>query len=73
MRALLDRDGPLFHAIYHQRTACERINSLAQALGIERPKVRNGRSVANLNTLTYLILNDTLYKKHILLIQDFYQ
>ena len=48
---------PLYHAVYNQRTACERINSQAQALGIERPKVRNGRSVRNLNTLTYLILN----------------
>ena len=57
MRALLDRDGPLYHAVYNQRTACERINSQAQALGIERPKVRNGRSVANLNTLMYLVLN----------------
>jgi hypothetical protein len=57
MRVLLDRDGPLYHVIYNQRTACERINSQAQALGIERPKVRNGRSVANLNTLTYIILN----------------
>jgi hypothetical protein len=57
MRALLDRSSPLYHAIYNQRTACERINSRAQALGIERPKVRNGRSVANLNTLAYLILN----------------
>jgi hypothetical protein len=57
MRALLDRSGPLYHVIYNQRTACERINSQAQALGIERPKVRNGRSVANLNTLIYLIIN----------------
>ena len=56
-RVLLDRDGPLYHAVYSQRTACERINSQAKALGIERPKVRNGRSVANLNTLTYLIIN----------------
>jgi hypothetical protein len=47
MRALLDRDGPLYHAVYNQRTACERINSQAQALGIERPKVRN------INTLIY--------------------
>jgi hypothetical protein len=63
MRVLLDRTSPLYQAIYHQRTACERINSLAQALGIERPKVRNGRSVANLNTLTYVILNvQTLQK-----------
>jgi hypothetical protein len=53
----LDRDGPLYHAVYHQRTACERINSQAQALGIERPKVRNGRSVAHLNTLIYIIIN----------------
>jgi hypothetical protein len=57
MRALLDRSGPLYHAVYTQRTTCERINSQAQALGIERPKVRNGRSVAHLNTLTYLIRN----------------
>ncbi len=65
MRALLDRDGPLYQVVYNQRTACERINSQAQALGIERPKVRNGRSVANLNTLTYLILNvHTLQKAH---------
>src|SRR5207244_4327996 len=57
MRALLDRDGPLYHAVYNQRTACERINSKAQALGIERPKVRNICSVRNLNTLIYLVIN----------------
>ncbi len=57
MRALLDRNSPLYHVIYTQRTCCERINSQAQALGIERPKVRNGRSVANLNTLIYLVIN----------------
>jgi hypothetical protein len=54
---LLDRDSPLYHAVYSQRTSCERINSQAKALGIERPKVRNGRSVRNLNTLIYLIIN----------------
>jgi len=57
MRALLDRDSPLYHAVYAQRTSCERINSQAQALGIERPKVRNIHSVRNLNTLTYLVIN----------------
>ncbi|TME07711.1 MAG: hypothetical protein E6I80_11205 [Chloroflexi bacterium] len=57
MRVTLNRDGPLYHGIYNQRTAAERINSQAQALGIERPKVRNGRSVAHLNTLIYLIIN----------------
>ena len=57
MRALLDRSGPLYHVIYNQRTACERINSQAKALGIEYPKVRNIHSVRNLNTLIYLIIN----------------
>jgi hypothetical protein len=56
-RVTLDRDGPLYHAIYTQRTACERINSQAKELGIEHPKVHNGRSVANLNTLIYLVIN----------------
>lgn len=56
-RVTLDRDGPLYHAVYTQRTACERINSQAKELGIEHPRVRNGRSVANLNTLIYLVVN----------------
>ncbi len=37
--------------------ARERINSQAQALGIERLKVRTIRSVRNLNTLIYLSMN----------------
>ena len=57
MRVNLDRESPLYHAIYTQRTSCERINSQAKELGIERPKVRNIHSVRNLNTLTYLIIN----------------
>ena len=56
-RISLDRSGPLYHALYTQRTACERINSQAKELGIERPRVRNAQSVANLNTLIYLVLN----------------
>ncbi len=56
MRALLDRNSALYRMVYNKRTACERINSQAKALGIEEPKVRNGRSVRNLNTLTYLII-----------------
>jgi hypothetical protein len=56
-RVTLDREGPLYHAIYTQRTCCERINSQAKELGIERPKVRHDRSVANLNTFIYLIIN----------------
>lgn len=57
MRVTLDRESPLYKAIYNQRTSCERINSQAKELGIERPKVRNRRSVANLNTCIYLIIN----------------
>jgi hypothetical protein len=57
MRVTLDRESPLYQAIYHQRTSCERINSQAQALGIEQPKARNLRSIRTLNTLIYLTIN----------------
>jgi hypothetical protein len=57
MRAELDRQSADYKAIYRQRTAAERINSQATALGIERPRVRTRASVATLNTLTYLVIN----------------
>ncbi len=57
MRVTLDRDGPLYKAVYNQRTSTERINSQSKALGIKRPKVRNIGSVRNLNTLIYLLIN----------------
>jgi Transposase DDE domain len=57
MRVTLDRTGPLYQALYTQRTCCERINSQAEALGIEQPMVRNIHSVRNLHTLIYLISN----------------
>jgi hypothetical protein len=63
MRVTLNRDGPLYHVIYNQRTSAERINSKAQALGIERPKVRNIHSVRNLNTLIYLVINARVLAK----------
>ena len=47
----------MYKEIYKQRTATERINSQAVALGIERPKLRNGLSIANHNTLTYILIN----------------
>lgn len=56
-RVALDRSSQTYKAIYNQRTASERINSQAKALGIERPKVRNICSVRNLNTLTYIVIN----------------
>jgi len=57
MRVTMNRDHPIYKGIYCQRTSAERINSQSRALGIERPKVRNRRSVRNLNTLTYIVIN----------------
>jgi hypothetical protein len=57
MRVLLDRTSPLYKSVYTQRTSCERINSQAKELGIERPRLRNCSSIANLNTLIYVIIN----------------
>jgi hypothetical protein len=57
LRVTLDRRSDEYKAVYKQRTSAERINSQAKALGIERPKVRNIRSVCNLNTLIYIVIN----------------
>jgi hypothetical protein len=57
IRYQLDRQGDAYKQVYKQRTATERINSQAVDLGIERPKLRNGRSIANHNTLTYVLIN----------------
>jgi hypothetical protein len=57
IRYQIDREGEVYKEIYKQRTATERINSQAVALGIERPKLRNGLSIANHNTLTYVLIN----------------
>jgi hypothetical protein len=56
-RIQLDRQAEPYKSLYRQRTAAERINSQAKALGIERPQVRNSDSVHNLNTLTYVVIN----------------
>ncbi len=56
-RVTLDREGPLYKAVYRQRTSTERGNNQSKADGLERPKVRNIHSVRNLNTLTYLIID----------------
>ena len=57
MRIALDRHSPEYDTIYDQRTASERMNSQAVAYGIERPKVRNSRSIQNRNTLIYIVVN----------------
>ena len=57
LRYTLDRDSERYKQIFRQRTAVERINSQAVALGIERPRLRNGQAIANQNTLIYLLIN----------------
>jgi hypothetical protein len=57
IRLQLDRESPAYRAVFQQRTVVERINSQAEALGIERPKLRNQRSIANQNTLIYVLIN----------------
>jgi hypothetical protein len=57
IRYQLDRDSEAYKTVYKQRTASERINSQAVALGIERPKLRNGQAIANQNTLIYALIN----------------
>lgn len=63
LRYSLDRDGEIYKAAYRQRTAVERINSQAKALGIERPHIRNGKAIANLNTLIYILINLRLLQR----------
>jgi len=57
IRYQLDRDTDAYQTVYKQPTADERINSQAKELGIERPMLRNGRAITNLNTLIYVLIN----------------
>lgn len=57
LRHELDRNSAAYKRIYDQRTATERINAQAVALGIERPKLRNGQAITNRNTLIYVLIN----------------
>ena len=57
LRYTLERNSELYKQVYRRRTAVERINSQAVALGIERPHLRNGAAIANQNTLIYLLVN----------------
>jgi len=63
LRYTLDRDGEPYKDAYKQRTAVERINSQAKALGIERPYLRNGAAIANQNTLIYILINLRMLKR----------
>jgi hypothetical protein len=57
LRYTLDRASETYKHLYRQRSAVERINSQAVALGIERPQLRNGCAIANQNTLIYILIN----------------
>lgn len=57
MRWRLDRHADLYKTIYKQRTAAERINSQAKALGIEHPRQRRMAPLARRNTLIYIVIN----------------
>ncbi len=57
LRHQLDRESATYKAVYKQRTATERVNSQAVELGIERPRLRNGKAIANQNTLIYIVIN----------------
>jgi hypothetical protein len=63
LRYTLDREGEAYQDAYRQRTATERINSQAVALGIERPHLRNGQAIANRNTLIYTLINLRFLKR----------
>ena len=63
LRYSLDRDSQAYKDVYKQRTAVERINSQAKALGIERPHLRNGAAIANQNTLIYILINLRLFQR----------
>ena len=57
LRYTIDRQDEAYKQVYKQRTATERIFSQAVELGIERPHLRNGQAIANLNTLIYILIN----------------
>ena len=63
LRYTLDREGEAYKQVYKQRTAAERINSQAKALGIERPYLRSGSAIANQNTLIYILINLRLLQR----------
>ncbi len=57
LRYTLERESAAYKDACRQRTAIGRINSQAVGLGIERPHLRNGKAIANQNTLIYTLIN----------------
>ncbi len=63
IRLQLDRQSQPYKDLYKQRTAVERLFAQAVNLGIERPKLRNRRSITNLSTLIYTLINLRAYHR----------
>jgi hypothetical protein len=57
VRFAVDRGSRDFKETYARRTDAERLFSLAESYHLEHPEVESLTSVANLNTLLYLLLN----------------
>lgn len=57
LRIQLDRQSDEYDLAYDDRTAAERINSQAKALGIERPRLHRMSGIRNQNTLIYIVIN----------------
>lgn len=57
IRHELDRSSEAYQTLYAQRTMVERINSQAEALHMQHPKLRRGSAIVNRNTLTYVLIN----------------
>ncbi len=57
LRFALNRDSKAFKQIFKERTTVERLFARANQAALEHPKVRDGHAVAQLNTLTYTLIN----------------
>lgn len=57
MRLRLNRHADPYRSLYKQRTATERINSQAHALGIDHPRQRRAQAIVHRNTLIYILIN----------------
>jgi len=55
-RASINRDSIFFKKIYALRTESERYNSRWKNLNLEKPTVRNMKSISNLNTIGHITL-----------------
>lgn len=55
-RSSINRDSMFFKKIYALRTESERYNSRWKNLNLEKPTVRNIKSISNLNTIGHITL-----------------